>query len=423
MSVNVRDRSWLLVGFIALIGLGLLSSCVEVAKPYDQIPPGIWRAELALTKDAKLPFNLESSYDDDGKLNIHILNAEERIKVEEISFGTTKMLKDTIVIGFPLLDTYITAEYRENVIEGVWHVNNREDYEIPFVAYHGQSHRFTTDITDPAADLTGKWAATFELETEDEYPAIGEFVQKGNNLSGTFLTETGDYRYLEGTVQGDKFSLSCFDGSHAFLFEGTISEQEVLAGSFLSGNHYETNWIAKRDEDAALTDVYGLSQITTPDKKIHFSLPNSEGQTISLTDSQYEGKAKLITIMGTWCPNCLDESKFIIDYLEKKPKEDLAVIALAFEKYRDKTTAISKIKNYKDRLSIPYEILMAGYYDKAEATKELGFIDEILSYPTLLFVNKENEVIKVHTGFNGPATSEYAAFQSSFDKLVNEITQ
>ncbi len=423
MSASSVQRFKILVGVIILAVSSIISSCVEVAKPYTQIPPGIWRAELSITKDANLPFNMESSYDEDGKLNIYILNAEERIKVEEISFGTTKMLKDTIVIGFPLLDTYITGEYRENIIEGTWHVNNREDYEIPFVAYHGQSHRFTTDITKPSANLTGKWAATFELETEDEYPAIGEFTQEGNNLSGTFLTETGDYRYLEGTVQGDKFSLSCFDGSHAFLFEGDISDKEILSGSFLSGSHYATNWIATRDDNAKLTDVYGLSQITTPDKKINFKLPNTDGQLISLTDDQYEGKAKLITIMGTWCPNCLDESKFIIDYIKKNPNDDLAVIALAFEKYRDKDTSLSKIKNYKDRLSIPYEILMAGYYDKAEATKELGFIDEILSYPTLLFVNKDNEVIKVHTGFNGPATSEYAAFKSSFDQLVKDITK
>ncbi len=423
MSAYALKQYRIMSGLILLIGIGMISSCVEVAKPYDQIPPGIWRAELTLDKDVKLPFNMESSYDEDGRLNIFILNAEERIKIEEISFGTTKLLKDTIVIGFPLLDTYISGEYRENVIEGTWHVNNREDYEVPFVAYHGQAHRFTTNITEPDADLTGKWAATFELETEDEYPAIGEFVQKGNNLTGTFLTETGDYRYLEGTVQGDKFSLSCFDGSHAFLFEGSISDTEILSGSFVSGTHYVTNWIAKRDDDAQLTDVYGLSQITTPDKKIDFKLPNSEGQLISLTDSKYEEKAKLVTIMGTWCPNCLDESKFIIDYLEKHPNDNLEVIALAFEKYRDKETAISKIKNYKERLSIPYEILMAGYYDKAEATKKLGFIDEILSYPTLLFVNKNNEVVKVHTGFNGPATSQYEAFQSSFDRLVNEITK
>ncbi len=422
MPISILQGIKLWALSVAVVCISFFTSCVEVAKPYDKIPPGIWRAELKLNKGAVLPFNMESSYDGDGNLQIHIINAEERIKIEEISFGKTKLLKDTIVIGFPLLDTYITAEYKENVMEGVWHVNNRDNYDIPFVAYYGQSHRFTTEATPPKADLTGKWAATFELETQDEYPAIGEFVQQRNKLTGTFLTETGDYRYLEGAVQGDQFSLSCFDGSHAFLFQGTISEQEILSGSFLSGIHYETNWIAKRDENATLTDVYGLSQITTPDKKISFELPNTDGTLVSLDDERYEGKAKLITIMGTWCPNCLDEAKFIIDYLENNPNDELEVIGLAFEKYRDKSTAISKIKNYKNRLSIPYELLLAGYFDKAEATEQLGFIDEILSYPTLLFVNKNNEVIKVHTGFNGPATSEYASFKSSFDKLIREIT-
>lgn len=419
--MNSKTRIIIFIISTLLLSICTWQGCVEVSKPYDQIPPGIWRAELQLTPDYVLPFNFESSYSESGKLEIHVINAEERIPIQEISFGTTKMLKDTIVMGFPLLDTYIEAEYRENVIEGTWHVNNREDYEIPFVAFHGQSHRFSSNNETPSADLSGRWAATFELETEDEYPAIGDFVQSGNKITGTFMTETGDYRYLEGTVQGDEVSLSCFDGSHAFLFKADISESENLSGVFISGSHYETNWVASKNEDAQLTDVYGLSQITTTDNKIDFSLPNSDGELISLTDEKYNGKAKLITIMGTWCPNCLDESKFIIDYLKKNPNLEIEVIALAFEKYRDKDVAASKISNYKKRLDIPYEILLAGYYDKAEATEQLGFIDKIISYPTLLFVNKNNEVLKVHTGFNGPATSEYEPFTKSFDSLVKEI--
>jgi len=396
-------------------------SCVDIAKPYTQLPPGIWRAELTLTEDDVLPFNFESRYDEGGEMHIDIINAEERIPVSGISFGRTKDLRDTVVIPFPLMDSYISAQYKENVLEGYWHVNNREDYKIPFVAFHGQSHRFTTQNQTPATDLSGRWQATFEIETEDVYPAIGEFVQADNQLTGTFLTETGDYRYLQGTVQGSTFSLSCFDGSHAFLFTGDISQNETLTGRFLSGKHYKTNWIASRNEEATLTNPYELSQITTPDKKIDFTLPNTEGKMISLGDNQYNGKPKLITMMGTWCPNCLDESKFLLNYLKENPDQKFEIIALAFEKYRDKDKAISTIRNYKKRMNIPYEVLFAGYYDKAEATENIGFIDKIMSYPTLLFVNKDNEVVKVHTGFSGPATSEYQDFIVKFEQELSEI--
>jgi len=402
----------------------IFTSCVEIARPYDKIPPGIWRAELTLSDKDVLPFNFEVSYQgEENDLQIHILNAEERIEVNDITFGRTAELQDTIVISFPLMDSYITATYKENILDGTWHVNNREDYDIPFVAHYGQSHRFTTDREAPVQNLTGTWEATFELETPDEYPAIGEFVQKGNFLTGTFLTETGDYRYLQGSVQGDRFYMSAFDGSHAFLFKGTISGEDLLSGSFVSGSHYKTNWIARPNADAELTDVFALSQITTPDKKISFSLPNQDGVITSLNNDNLNGKAKLITIMGTWCPNCLDESKFLIDFMDNYKGDDLEIIALAFEKYKDDKKSLERIKSYKNRLSIPYDILLAGYYDKEEATKSLGWIDKIISYPTLLFVNKNNEVIKVHTGFNGPATSKYEEFKSEFAETIKIITK
>ena len=410
--------------FFKLCGIIVIlhfSSCVEIARPYDQLPPGMWRAELRLDEESTLPFNLDSSYDPDGNLKIHIINGKERIEVEEVSFGRTSDLRDTVLMTFSLMDSYISAEYKENVMEGFWHVNYRGDYDIPFIAFFGQGHRFTTDRIEPTANLTGKWEARFEVETDTPYPAIGEFKQVDNKLFGTFLTETGDYRYLEGTIQGNKMFLSCFDGGHSFLFSANISDSGVLSGQFLNGKHYKTNWVARRNSEAVLRDPYNLSQITTPDKRIDFSLMNTEGVVINLNDEQYKGKPKLISIMGTWCPNCLDESKFLVDYLNKNPELDIEIIALAFEKYRDPSTALSVLKNYKERLNVPFEILYAGYFDKAEATETLGFIDKVISYPTLLFVDRQNQVKRVHTGFAGPATSEWDNFITEFESSIQMI--
>ena len=57
-------------------------------------------------------------------------------------------------------------------------------------------------------------------------------------VTGTFLTETGDYRYLEGVVDGDSLKLSCFDGSHAFLFHAAL-DQDSFRGRFWSGTHWD----------------------------------------------------------------------------------------------------------------------------------------------------------------------------------------
>lgn len=434
---------------LALCLCMLCASCFVIDNRYSAVAPGLWRAELALVQQAKkatpynpndpdaqierltddlqdgvLPFHFEVSYpNNDEKMQMHIINGPERIPVKDISFGTDKETgRDTIVINFPVYESYIKGEVEEKLINGDWVVTTRKNYAIPFSAKFGQANRFTDAIIPPAADLSGKWSATFGLNEEEPWPAIGEFVQKGNNLNGTFLTETGDYRYLEGTVQGNKFYLSTFDGAHAFLFSGKILEDNTIVGSFRSGTHYRTTWSAKKSDEVQLKSADSLTYLLPDAGPFDFAFPNTDGVTTSLNDDQYNGKAKIVQIFGTWCPNCRDEADFLVDYFSNNPNDKLAVIALAFEKHRESEKAIAAIKRYKEHLNIPYEMLHAGYYNKKEAREALPMLNEIISYPTMIFLNNKNEIVKIHTGFSGPATSKFEEFKTNFEETVKEIT-
>jgi len=105
---------------LILISLLLVTSCIEIAEPFSQIPPGVWRAELELDEGVMLPFNFEVKYDDSDDISIELINGEERIGVSDVAFGKNKKLLDTIRISFPLMDSYIRGIYKENVIEGYW---------------------------------------------------------------------------------------------------------------------------------------------------------------------------------------------------------------------------------------------------------------------------------------------------------------
>jgi len=431
----IQKQYIFLIGiFIALI----LSSCVEAEHEFSKLAPGIWRAELTLgggkilrDKDDEspildnkilLPFNFEVIYPSPDSFYIVLHNGEERIDVSDILYGRDMATaKDTVLIRFPVFDTYIKAIYVENVMEGEWVVNFRNNYSIPFVAYHGQGHRYQNDGTPPLMDLSGKWKATFEVDTEDAFPAVGEFIQDGNKLLGTFLTETGDYRYLEGIVRDNKFSMSCFDGAHAFLFDGKIMDDKSLLGTFSSGTHYKVLWKATQDDNATIANPFTLTQAVNPTEPLAFSFPNTKGEMVSLLDEKYKDKPKLIKLMGTWCPNCKDESMFLKQYLKSNPSDDLEVIALSFEKYKDKTKSMNAIRKFKDKFDIPYEVLYAGSSDKAEASKQMPQISKITSFPTLLFLDRQNRIRHIHTGFAGPATSEFAAFETEFETIVNEL--
>lgn len=433
--------------FVSLVTLGI-SGCFVAENPYTGLAPGAWRAILTLDPSAaaaaragsaaeeevraynevaegELPFTFDVIYENETDYYIEIINGEERIRIDDITIGRDKTIaKDTILINFDVFDTYIHGIFYENIIEGEWVVNNRNngDYRIPFVAKQGLDHRFTKLREEPIMDISGRWETTFEVGTADEYKGVGEFEQDGNKLLGTFMTETGDYRFLEGTVQGNRVYLSVFDGSHAFLFEGRIQPDSTIFGTWLSGKHYRTTWQARRNSEFQLADPNTLTYLRDNVEQFNFSFENPAGETISLDDPRYAGKVKIVQIMGTWCPNCRDETEFLVNYLENNPSDDLAVIGLAFERHRERARAMQAIQTYKNFFGMDYEILLAGTSDdKKEASDVLPMLNRIISYPTMIFIDRQNNVRRIHTGFSGPATSEFEPFRQEFNRFMQEL--
>jgi thiol-disulfide isomerase/thioredoxin len=422
---------------VFLLSFSFFSSCVEPNQTFHSIPPGIWRGVLLLDRtpimkygddrdivkkfdvESELPFNFEVIYDNDSTFHIVIHNDTERIKVTDIKFGRDKSTaKDTVIINFPIYDTYIKAIYEDGVMEGDWIVNYKENYRIPFKAVHGISDRFE-NLGTKEDKLSGKWESTFEIDTKDEYKAIGDFVQKGDIVTGTFLTETGDYRFLEGKLIKNKFYLSTFDGAHAFLFLGKIMDDGTLSGTFRSGSQYTTNWEAKRNDTFKLRNAYELTQ--SVQEKMDFAFLNTQGKTISLRDKKYENKYKIIQIMGTWCPNCMDETIFLKNYFKENQDTSFSLISIGFERYKDTTKCLTALKRFKDKMSIEHEVLYGGYYDKKMAALQIPQLDKIMSYPTLIFVDKSNKIRKIHTGFSGPATQSFQAYNSKFKELILKL--
>lgn len=430
-----------------LILTSIISGCFVVENPYTGIAPGPWRAVLKLeyvpispnpkgeplpekvnlkfeeVTQGELPFTFEVIYENETDFYIEIQNGEERLELRDIKFGRNNQTgKDTVFINFPVFDSYIKAICEESIIEGEWIVKNRGEYSIPFLARQGKDHRFTILKKEPVMDISGKWEVLFE-DPDGAYPGVGEFVQNGNHLTGTFLTETGDYRYLEGSVQANKVYLSTFDGAHAFLFEAKILEDGSLIGSFRSGKHFQITWKAKKNDNATLADPNNLTYLKDGYDKVDFAFKNPEGKLISLSDAPYQNKVKIIQLLGTWCPNCRDETSYLTQYLKENPHPELEVITLAFEKYRAEEKAFSTLKKYKAHFGFDHEILLAGYYDKEEAARSLPMLNHILSYPTMIFMDRSDNVRKIYTGFNGPATSKYESFKQEFESFVTLLLE
>ncbi len=428
----------------------LFEGCLSFDESYAKLPPGTWRGVLYLDGKVdeiipfekklynkqdimkykpgrhQLPFIFETRYIRPDSFMIVIHNGEERITLDQIQYGRDPMTaRDTVLISFPLYDTHIHAVHDQGVMEGYWEVPARGDYKIEFEARYGKAERFDVKNKKPALDLTGRWKTRFGIEDTTgkslEY-AIGEFRQEGTHLTGTFMTETGDYRYLEGVVDGDDMKLSAFDGLHAFLFEAKIYGDGSLKGTFKSGKHYTTQWDAVKDETFQLRDPDTLTKVIHPEP-LQFRFPSSDGEWISIEDDRYRNKPVIIQIMGTWCPNCRDESRFLAQYFKDHPGSDVKVIATAFEKFKDTTRAIAHLKLYKKRMGMPYDLVLGGKLSRDAAITAFPQLNHIMSYPTMLYLDRAHRIRFVHTGFSGPATSAYPEFKRDFEEKIAEISR
>jgi thiol-disulfide isomerase/thioredoxin len=376
---------------------------------------GTYRGELKVNDTINLPFIFNVK--DANALEIY--NADEVITVDEIEYKN-----DSVYIKLPVFEGLLIAKIKDQTLNGRFVVEEKGRQQA-FTASKNES-RFDNNAK-AETNITGEWETVFSPNTEaDKYVAKGVFKQNDNIVTGTFMTETGDYRYLEGIVDGNQLQLSTFDGAHAFLFTGTVTDS-TINGQFYSGNHWKEPFTAKRNDNYQLASANNLTFLKEGYDTLAFSFPDTDGKQVSLKDDRFKNKVVVVQIMGTWCPNCLDESKFYTQYYNANKDKDIQFVALAFEYAKTEAKAFSFINRLKDRLDINYPILLAqtGSTSKTAANDKLPMLNHVLSYPTSIFIDKTGKVRKIHTGFNGPATGDkYTDFKTEFnafmDMLLNE---
>lgn len=391
-----------------------LSSCEEAATTLEE---GAWLGHFEAMDNKRIPFEFHVDKQGDA-ITATFTNADEEVVSDEI-----ELHGDSITIRMPAFEGYFKGTFDETSMEGLF-IKEAEEKEVAFQAAAGTAPRF--DVAgSAAAEVSGRWETYFSPDSDAPNPALGIFEQDGDQLTGTFRTTKGDYRYLEGRVSGDSLFLSTFDGAHLFLFEAEIKDS-VMQGVFYSGDHFKEPFRAVRNPDFELQDEDDITLLKEGYETISFSFPDENGEQVSLSDDRFRDKVVLVQLMGSWCPNCLDETRFLVNYLKDHPEQDIAVVALAFEYAKTPERAFANIRRLKDRIGVEYPVLLAQYgtSSKEEALEKLPMLNKVWSYPTLIFIGKDGNVKSIHTGFNGPATGKkFEEFKSMFSSRVNTLLE
>ena len=394
--------------YLIIVILFSFSACSED----DKVSSGAYIGNLYTSDSQEIPFNLYVL--NDGSVEIY--NHKEIVDMKKIVYT-----KDSFLIKSPVFEGYINAKKSSVDMEGYF-FNNSLDRKIKFKAYPGHE-RFKLKNSSINYNFSGKWKVVFNPGELGEYNAIGMFDQEGYKISGTFRTTTGDYGFMEGISEENSIKLSTFNGAHSYLFKGQL-EENTISGFFYRGNYNKIPFIANRNQNFRLPSPNSLTVINNHYNKFDFSFEDNKGRVVADTDQRFNNKVLVVQIMGTWCPNCLDETTFISEFINENNYKDLEFVSLAFEYAKTKEKAIYNINKLKDRFNIKYPILLAqfGTSNKVEAQKKIPALKQVISYPTLIFIDKKKNIRSIHTGFNGPATGEkYENFKKEFEELVIKL--
>jgi thiol-disulfide isomerase/thioredoxin len=132
----------------------------------------------------------------------------------------------------------------------------------------------------------------------------------------------------------------------------------------------------------------------------------------------------IVQLLGSWCPNCMDETNYFVSgYYKKYHPKGVEIIGLAYERTTDFAKSQKTVRQLRSHFNIPYPLLITGFTPaKGDPEKSLPMLAGFKGFPSTIIIDKKGNVRKIHTGFSGPGTGvHYTEFKSEFEKLTDDL--
>ncbi len=405
----ILNKITLIVSFLFVSKIGFSQQSLELI--------GQWRGSFPLSNGNEIPFSFEINKSGKIDTTLYFINGSEKY-----IGGKVFRKKDTVYVDLEQFDNELALGInKDQSLTGYWRKQNNAGESFPVNAYKNKA-RFSFTKNIPSNKLSSKYAVEFTNEKGKKVKSVGLFQQEGNRLNATFLRVSGDTRYTEGIVEGNQFKLSIFIGAGPLLFTGIIQLDGSIIGEQIGLKSVQT-FTAIKDDSAQLPSSKAFTLLKS-NQGFNFHFRNAAGKTISLTDDRYKNKPVIVTIGGTWCPNCADEAIFLSKWYNSNQQKGIEVITIQFEAADDFAYAQKTMTRFKQKFSIPYEMVFGGMSDNAKVLEALPALEKFYGFPTTLFIDKNRNVVKIHTGFSGPATGNfYTTFVEEFNRTVDALLE
>ena len=387
----------LLVGLLAAVLMPI------AARAQATSPAGLWDAAVVVN-GLEIPFRFEIN-GDGTNVSGWFFNGDEKV----LSTGG-KFENGSLVLNFDHYATAVEASLVNGRLAGTY---TRATGFYPFYAKRfAPSPAFPNEV--PAID--GLWQIGGVRSNKGE--SAWRFIvrQSGAEVTAAILRVDGDTGALAGTYRNGKFIVSHFSGARPLVLELTPQKD----GTLEIVRNREEKMVAVRASEAKLKDVpeptdpSRHSSVKDPTEPLRFSFPDINGKVLSNTDERFRNKVVIVSISGSWCPNCHDEAPFLAELYRKYQSKGLEIVALSFEEEAQKAKGYPRLLAFNKRYGVEYPVVLAG--EQADLAEKVPQIHNLNSFPTTIFLGRDGLVRGVHAGFAGAASGVF------HDNAKEEIT-
>jgi len=230
--------------------------------------------------------------------------------------------------------------------------------------------------------------------------------QAGAEASAAILRIDGDTGAVTGTYRDGKFVLGHFSGGRPLRLELTPAADGTLSvvqnkDNPLTATRME---IAKAKGLPEPSDPSRFTSVKDPTEPFRFSFPDVNGKLVSNTDPRFQGKVVIVSIAGSWCPNCHDEAPFFTELYKKYHGKGLEIVALSFEEEAQLKDPV-RLRAFIKRYGIDYTVLLPGEPKELNAKVPQG--ENLNAFPTSFYIGRDGRVRSVHAGFPGKVTGKF----------------
>ena len=369
---------------------------------------GMWDGTVTVNKTIEVPFKFEIA-GDDADLKAAFFDGEVKVS----STGAHHE-GDKVELAFDQYGSKVLATLKDGVLEGTYDRGTR-GAPYPFRAV---KHTASGAQAANVPDISGEWKIPFDSSKGEK---SWRFVvqQKGADVTASILRIDGDTGAITGSFQNGMFLLSHFSGARPLRLEVTPGAD----GSLAMVQNGSTKMTAFRPQDARAqavaepTEPMAHTKPKDPNAKFTFSYPTLEGKT--LTENDFAGKVLLVSMTGSWCPNCHDEAPFLSELYTAYHAQGLEIVAFAFEEeaqLKDPVRLRAFIRNF----GINYPVVLVGQPERL--AEKVPQAENLNAFPTTLFVGRDGRIRAIHAGFASKATGEfYGKGKDEMTAIVKEL--